>query len=342
MSTPGRDAAEALCLLRVSGRSNHTPRVRQKYWVGTSNNPPKDSVLSRIRSGMEGLPKGVSYVVFQEEQATTGTRHYQIYIELATGRDHQWLKRNISARAHWAVRKGTSDEAFVYSTKAETRLDGPWSLGQRSVSRQGRRTDIHQFRDRIREGKCKRELWESEPVMMCKYRHMYDDYKQFLKPKRHKKIEVTLLIGPTGTGKTRMVHDYWANDEFWSMPVNNGTMWFDGYDMHEKVLIDEFNGRRSKWALDTFLRIVDWYILSVPIKHGHTWWGPCKIIITSNFHPADWWNYNCRKESYHAVCRRIGNVVIYSDDAPPQPVKDLKAYWILGWDNREMMDFSNP
>ncbi len=198
----------------------------------------------------------------------------------------------------------------------------------------GQRNDIIDFRDRIREGDSKKTLWESHPVQMAKYRHMYGDYNLTNKPIRTYDLRVVLLVGKTGTGKTRTVHEMWKS--YWTMPISNGTMWFDGYDLDDNVLIDDFNGARSKVALDTYLRITDRYPIMVPIKGGFAWWMPRSIVVTSNFHPASWYDYKKRMESYHALCRRIHDVFVF-DEGQMDRVEDLPAYWKKGMDSAESL-----
>jgi len=169
---------------------------------------------------------------------------------------------------------------------------------------------------------------------MAKYRHMYDDYRRCHKPQRKDLIKVVLFIGKTGTGKTYEVHDEWKHEDFWTMPISNGTMWFDGYDMQLKVLIDDFNGKMSKIALAVFLRVIDNYVIQVPVKGSYCWWMPDVIVVTTNFHPARWYDYSKRKEHYHALCRRFTSVHIFANDIITE-VKDLPAFWKKGYEDAQ-------
>ncbi len=308
--------------MAVRNRSKDGPQ--RTGWCGTENNPKEDSLFLRLETE-SALPKGVKYVSFQLEKSKKGTLHYQIYIELTRSRHLKWLKAHISKRARWKPRKGSPLEASVYCNKEDTRVRGPWILGTISKGA-GSRTDLVAFRDEIKDGKRKADLWESYPMQMAKYRRMYDDYRRCHMPKRSKELTVCLLIGKTGLGKTRTVRTTWKDEGFHDMPISNGTLWFDGYDMHENVLIDDFNGRMSKVRLDTLLRILDRYPLQVPIKSNYVWWMPSAIAITSNFHPRDWYDYTNRMESYHALCRRIHQVLVFDENGSHE-VEDLEEYW---------------
>ncbi len=316
------------CLLpRMATRDRSKRGPSRRAWCGTENNPPEDSLFLRLEEKPE-LPAGVRYIAFQLEKGEEGTPHYQIYVELVRDRTISWIKKNISKTAHWEVRRGTAVEASLYCSKDESRVRGPWIIGKISKGA-GSRSDIIDFKDAISSGKRKRELWETHTVQMCKYRHMYDDYRRCSMPKRTHELTVSLLVGDTGTGKTRTVHDTWKDDGYWSMPISNGTMWFDGYDQDHRVLIDDFNGRMSKVRLDTLLRILDRYPVQIPVKGSFVWWLPREIAITSNYHPRKWYEWKDREESYSALCRRIHLVSEFKDGKRLDIIEDeeMKVYW---------------
>ncbi len=299
----------------------------RKGWIGTINNPKKDSLFARLENDPT-LPSGVSYVAFQLEAGDNETEHYQVYIECSRSRYLSWIKKHVSDRGHWEARRGTPVEASLYCTKDDTRVRGPWIIGKISKG-SGSRTDLIDFKDAIKSGKRKRELWDSHTVQMAKYRHMYDDVRRCSMPKRTHELTVSLLVGDTGSGKTRTVHEHWEDEGYWSMPISNGTMWFDGYDREEKVLIDDFNGRMSKVRLDTLLRILDRYPIQVPVKGSFVWWMPLEIAITSNYHPRKWYEWKDREESYNALCRRIHLVSDFKDGEriDMESDEEMKEYW---------------
>ncbi len=311
--------------------SNNKRGPHRSAWIGTENNPEEDGVLSRLEKEPT-LPKGVKYIAFQLEKGEEDTPHYQIYVELKCSQYISWLKENISARAHWEPRMGTREEASLYCTKDDTRIRGPWVIGEMSLGR-GQRTDIVDFRDAIKSGKRKRDLWEEHPIMMCKYRHMYGDYRSCFMPSRNKELVVCLLVGTTGTGKTRTIHEDWKDREegYWTMPIGSSSQWFDGYDRHERVLMDDFAGRMSKMPLTLLLWVLDIYPRYLPIKGGFTWWLPNYIAITSNYHPRKWYDWKQREESYKALARRIDKVVLFDRDMDGNPtthlVEDKEAYF---------------
>ncbi len=148
---PGR--RDSLRPLQMATGHKHGRGPCRKFWLGTENNPKEDSLLSRLEKEPL-LPVGVTYLAFQLEEGENGTPHYQVYIELERGQHISWLKGNISETAHWEARRGTGAEASLYCTKDDTRVRGPWVIGEMSMGA-GARTDLIHFRDAIQSGKRK-------------------------------------------------------------------------------------------------------------------------------------------------------------------------------------------
>ncbi len=215
-----------------------------------------------------------------------------------------------------------------------------------SVGR-GSRTDLVDFKERIKEGKRKRELWDTHTLQMAKYPKMYTSLLACYMPQRNKPLLVCLLVGSTGTGKTYWVHNRWKDKEqgYWTMPISHGACWFDGYDMHKRVLMDDFAGRMSKMPLQLLLWVLDVYPRYLPIKYGYTWWLPRYIVLTSNYHPRLWYDWKDREEGYNALARRITQVVTFDRDENKSVVTcdlaDLDEYFAKRPEERNINDVLN-
>lgn len=88
--------------------------------------------------------------------------------------------------------------------------------------------------------------------------------------------------GPTGTGKSRKARELAGPDAFFKIP---STKWWDGYQGHEDVVIDEFVG---KIAIEYFLTWFDRYACSVEVKGSAVPLNAKRFYITSNIDPRDW------------------------------------------------------
>ena len=97
----------------------------------------------------------------------------------------------------------------------------------------------------------------------------------------------SVFWGPPGVGKTRRALEEAGEGAYWlTKPQGSGTVWFDGYDGHEVVVIDEFYGWIPR---DLLQRMCDRYPLLVQTKGGTVSFTAKRIIITSNKAPEDWY-----------------------------------------------------
>lgn len=258
----------------------------------------------------------VRYMIAQLEQGSdTDKVHVQGYIQLKRGQRLSWLKTNISKTAHWEVQRGTNQQAREYCQKLDTQIAPPKECGI-FADKAGARTDLNSYRDAIKLGKRKRDLMETHPMEMAKFDRFYHLVRSSHMPKRTTDLKVELYFGKAGTGKTRKAFE--ENEDLYIVPLTNGSLWFDGYDLHKQVLLDDFNGKASKCALDYTLRLLDRYPAQVPIKGSHTWWLPDKVMITSNIHPRQWYNFTKREEHWAALKRRIHKVYVFMGDEPEE------------------------
>ena len=100
--------------------------------------------------------KSFKYMVYQVERAPdTGKVHLQGFICFETGTRLSELK-TLSPRAHWEGTNGSVEDNEKYCSKAESRIAGPWTFGQRPE--QGKRKDVEIVYDMVKQGATDREL----------------------------------------------------------------------------------------------------------------------------------------------------------------------------------------
>ncbi len=204
------------------------------------------------------------------------------------------------------------------------------------------------LREAVTSGKRKRELWDGYINTLARYPKLYHELVTDLKPVRTEDLQVILLIGDTGCGKTKSVYDAHGKDvEFYRTPLNVGTQWYDGYDMHKIVLLDDFSGSSSHMNLVALLQLLDRNPLQVPIKGGYTLWLPEKIYLTTNLEPAKWYTWEGRAKQYLALARRFTSVRVYYADDKYIEYEKSENNWAAGWwrDNcpdeaKSLYDFS--
>ncbi len=277
-------------------------RYRNVCW--TLNNPEEMTEFDEVK---------MNYLVYQEEIGEEGTYHLQGYAEFTSALVLSTVKRLLGgAGVHVEKRMGTQKQAIAYCKEEEKRLahTEPYEWG--TPNEQGKRVDLIAFKEQIQEGARMRDLIDDHLMVVARYPKFYHTLTALYRPKRTEELHVTLLIGDTGLGKTRYVYDKHGEDpDFYVAPLNNGTIWFDGYDGQSKVLLDDFTGKSSHFSLCSLLRVLDRYPFAVPTKGGHTWWMPNEVFITTNIYPKDWYSWENRGEQYKALARRFTEVLLY-------------------------------
>ena len=96
------------------------------------------------------------------------------------------------------------------------------------------------------------------------------------------------IYGPGRSGKTRRAYDLCAGlSTFKCDTVNKG--WFDGYDNHEAVILDDYEpDPNDAQAFKLLLSLLDVYPLRVEVKGSTVQWDPKVVVITSQLPP---WEY---------------------------------------------------
>lgn len=232
------------------------------------------------------LPKGINYMVWQMEQCPkTEKIHIQGYTEMSSPVSLKKAKTLIGDKAHLEVRNGTQEQAIAYCMKAESRVAGPWELGNKAPGR-GARTDLKQVADLIKEGKSIGEIFEECPETYMKY-HKGIEKGKFLFDKKnmdkHEEKDVIVFWGESRTGKSRKAREI-AGKSPYLKP--DGT-WYDGYDGENVAIFDDFDWKAM--PIGQLLKALDNYPSIQAIKGGHIVWKPKVVIITSNEDPKTWY-----------------------------------------------------
>lgn len=290
---------------------------KSMFWCFTVNNDPRQ-FWTDITDKCEALPQ-VKYLCGQLETASTGQLHFQGYVQLSASRALSWLKNNIDSGAHFERQKGTNEQARDYcckvdeTTVANTFIEyGTFKAGRAGA---GARNDIHTLRDNIINGATQREIIENNDIVETFATHLRfaDRVRSLYRPKANDDgVKVILYFGSPGTGKTRKAFEDYPN--LYEIPISNGTLWLDGYDLEEEVLFDDFMGGISKMTLDNTLKFFDRYVRRVPVKGSHVWYKPKIIVVTSNYHPRAWYKWEGREESWAALKRRFHEVYVFESD----------------------------
>lgn len=278
--------------------------MTHRAWVFTLNNPPSDNL------DIDDWP--CKYLVFQKEVGANGTEHFQGYVEFCKPIRISGVRKLLD-RAHWEPRRGTREEARAYCTKEDTRVLGPWEFGEFEKSSQGARTDVEGIKKRVMEGAPLKSIFEENTLEWLKFSRAIEKARLLYQVKRDWEVNVIVLVGGTGVGKTRYVREV-APAAYWKQP----STWWDGYDGESEVILDDFYG----WLpFHELLRVLDRYQHKVQFKGGNTEFLARTIYITSNKTPDKW--YDSTKCHLPALYRRLTKLYYVDSDGERQPCDSI-------------------
>ena len=222
-------------------------------------------------------------------------------------------------------RRGTIPQAIDYCTdisKRDVESNGDIvEYGTRPAGG-GSRTDIRACIELVKQGKSQRDLFDEHPEVMVKYARGIQAAKLVYENERDFKTVVKWYYGSTGTGKSRAAYDESRNvSTYWKA---GGSKWWDGYDGHETVIIDDY--RCDLCPFHQLLRLFDRYPLSVEGKGVVMQFRAKTIIVTAPHKPCVMWRSQTA-EHIGQLLRRIEEVKLFGDE-PIAPDVEMNRQFI--------------
>ncbi|AJP36443.1 replication-associated protein [Avon-Heathcote Estuary associated circular virus 18] len=296
-----------------------------RNWVFTINNH------FSIDLEEETWNNNLKLLIAVKEVGEQGTEHLQGYLELIQPRRFSWVKERLPL-AHLEKRRGSKKQAIQYCLKTislpSQQCSSPSNTSDTSpqdVDSTIPLTIIYPpdmnlsdlYADYCRSKQTKRQILLAEvrqklsegvddltianeyfDVWVSNYR-AFERYRTLITPPRNHEVNVIVIQGPTGTGKSKWCLDNYPN-AYWKQRSN----WWDGYSGHDTVIIDEFYG----WLpFDLLLRVCDRYPLLVESKGGQIQFVAKTIIITSNSVPSSWY----RNSYFDSFVRRVSKWMVF-------------------------------
>lgn len=267
--------------------------TRSRGWCFTCNNYTDDDIV--MINDVSSLSQ---YLIYGKEVAGTGTPHLQGYIYFENAKSFSKVQKIMPRGTHLETQKGTAVEASDYCKKENEFKE----FG--TLPAQGKRSDIDLIKEAVASGRGMREIVDlTNSYQSIKMAEVLLKYKE--KPRSFKPI-VKWFYGSTGTGKTKTAYELLGEDMYVAMATGK---WWEGYDAHKKVLIDDMRGDFMKFH--ELLRLLDRYAYKVETKGGSRQFLADEIIITSCFHPKDLFN---TREDIHQLIRRIDEIKEFKID----------------------------
>lgn len=229
--------------------------------------------------------KGLRYLVYGLEICPkTEKEHWQGYLVLGDNAKtlsamKKWLQ---DPAIHLEAAMGTAEQNRTYCTKDKKYKE----FG--AIPKQGARNDIKEVVDDVEEGMRYDEIAIAHPCQFVKY---FKGFKELINAKdrlsaQQRDVEVIVMIGPTGCGKTSHVYNT-EEDLFDLVCTKQDMQWFDGYDGQSTLLLDEFGENSIQWEI--LLRLLDRYPMRLAVKGTFTYARWNKVFITSNLKINAWY-----------------------------------------------------
>jgi len=282
---------------------------KSRNWCFTINNPSNDEF---------DFPTNCKLLIANREVGASGTPHYQGYVEFNTSVALSHL-RNWNGRGHYEIRKGNQYDAIRYCIKDylsddnsaiwgfDVSLDALEGFGLVSSGLDKSLTPVQlldtlnktkvskltQLKLLIDEGHTDKELADYDFDNWCRSHRALGAYRLLCVAPRNWEMNVTVIYGPTGTGKSKFCNESFE-DVYWKQRGK----WWDNYAHQNTVVLDEFYGW-LQW--DVLLRLCDRYPLMVETKGGQIQFASKEIVFTSNTLPQAWY----KNVYFDAFCRRV-------------------------------------
>ncbi len=263
-------------------------KVRDYCFTWNNYTPENEEFLAELEC---------KYLVYGHEIApTTGTPHLQGYVYFNSPRSFNSVRKDFKG-ASIRTAKAEADPNRVYCIK-----EGINVVERGTMPKQGKRTDIQRVREAIAEGQGMRQI--SQEATSYQSLRTAELLLKYQEKSRNWKPKVFWFYGATGTGKTKTAHEMFPEAYF---TLNN--KWWEGYDAHEVVIIDEL--RQDCFKVNELLELMDRYEYRVEHKGGSRQMRAKHIIITSSKSPDNL--FFGHGENIYQITRRCKNIICIED-----------------------------
>ena len=264
---------------------NKDPQGRK--WMLTINNPQgKEMTHLKIKENLNLFPS-LDYYCMADEKGET--EHTHVFFALEHPTRFSTIKKRFPT-AHIDRAEGTAAECKSYveksgkwakSDKAETSIPGTFEeWGELPIERQGERADLAQLYQMIKDGMSNYEIMEANPDYLVTLDRV-ERARQAVREQEYqdtfRKLEVTYIWGPTGTGKTRSVMEKHSYTEVYR--VTDYAHPFDSYAGEDVLLLDEYD---SNFKIRDLLNYLDGYPLKLPARYSNRVACYTKVYVISN------------------------------------------------------------
>lgn len=251
----------------------------------------------------------IKYSVFQVEKGSSNeTEHIQMFLIFTIGKRFSTIKK-LFPTAHFEECKGNNVQCRDYCSKSDTRVSGPYEIGQ--FAEQRSRTDIKNFFELLDSGVSDLEIRELYPSLYLKEFKKISELRMARKKeiysKQKRDVEVTFVYGPSGVGKSTYVDNLIQGEDCFRVDTFDNSA-FTGYSGEDILLIDEFKGQ---FNIQFMNRLLDCF--PIKLRGLGSLIQACftKVYIISNFSYRELYKSEQEENSgqYAGFVRRLHKIV---------------------------------
>lgn len=262
----------------------------RRGWAFTINNYTEEDLQCVDRLAEKSLYCVIGYEIAPE----TGTPHLQGYVYFKSARSFKSVKK-VLPRAWIQAAYANAQKNRDYCTK------GGNSKSWGTCPQQGSRNDLKEIAQAVKDGKSFREIVDiATNYQSLKTAQLLLPYYE---PQRSKPPEVFWYHGPSGSGKSRKAFEDLPD----AYVAGDMGKWFDGYDAHKDVVIDDI--REDTFTFKTLLRMFDRYPYRVECKGGSRQFLAERIIVTCPKRPEELFRWE--NEEMKQLLRRISKIQLF-------------------------------
>lgn len=242
--------------------------MSRRSWEFTLNNYTEEE-----ENAIKHLAEGVSFLIFAHETGDNGTPHLQGRVVFPRTYRLAGIKERFKCfdRAHLEATKARDDLSYFYKTYDP-------NLFKKDNRKQGERSDLQLLGKHLQENDVHSTMVEF-PREAIKYANGIKQLKVAFESVKKKTPPLVIWIhGPTGTGKTKAVHDLESGNRIYMMEIEGS--FFSDYHHEEVAIWDDFRGEDVKY--NKLLRLLHEYNVSLNCKGYIANFTPKRIYITSD------------------------------------------------------------
>jgi hypothetical protein len=304
------------------GKHNNSNNRRSRKYLLTLNNPEKHQNCSHqaIIAKLSNWENIIYYCMCNE---VAKTPHTHLFIQFKNPVYFSSIKKAFPT-AHIEEARGTGEENRAYIRK-----EGKWENTEKETTNlketfeewgtmpqtgQGRRSDLANLYQMIKDGYSNVEILEINPDNLLNLQHIDKARLEILsnRYKAERRIDLTVIYvsGATGHGKSRHILDNHGDSNVYR--VTDYKHPFDTYSGEDVLVFEEF---RSDLPIGNMLNYLDVYPLQLPARYNNRQACYNFVYIVSNWKLEDQYHniHIEQPETYQAFIRRIHKVRIYAN-----------------------------